>query len=263
MKKLVFMLAFSIILFGCNKGKTSENKANTTNSQNVSTGKSETNTANKSGAGSQTQTTGEKIEKPIEIKFEPSGLPKGWEWIDTDNLYSATSYDTKNGVLSVKIPSGKDLFGETRTAPQLLKAVSGDFEIETRVKFDPKQDYQGAGLLIFSDGENYLRLERSFGGVGGGMSGIRFDRRSSKEGYEAISTPEKFPTEAKSVELKIIRKGKMFQAFWREDENGEWKQVGEYASDYPDTVKIGLIGVNTAQEITAEFAYIKLAPVGK
>ena len=259
MKRLILMLAFSMFLFGCNKEKPSGNKTNTTNSQNVSANKSNTNT-NKSGAGSQVRSTGEKIEQSLEINFK-DGLPKDWQWIDADKGFPS-SYETKNGVFSLKIPSGKDLYGGTMTAPQLLKAVAGDFEIETRVKFDPKNSYQGAGLLIFKDDENYLRLERGFGGVGGGASGIRFDRRNNA-GYDAIATPEKFPTEAAEVELKFVRKGKDFQAFWREDENGEWKLVGEYASDYPETVQIGLIGVNTAEEITAEFAYIKLAPVVK
>lgn len=263
MKKLIFLSFVSVFLIGCSSRTIIENKPNGTLPYNGnSTAKSGTNTnIATNGDGSGQALNGEKIEKPVEIKFEPGGLPKGWQWIDADKGFPS-GYETKNGTFGLKIPSGKDLFGGTMTAPQLLKAVAGDFEIETRVKFDPKNSYQGAGLLIFKDDDNYLRLERGFGGIGGGASGIRLDRRNN-QGYDALATPEKFPTEAGEVELKFVRKGKNFQAFWRENEDGEWKLVGEYASDYPETVKIGLIGVNTAEEITAEFAYIKLVPIAK
>ena len=263
MKKLILLCGLSLLFSGCSNRTILENKSNRALQQGEnSSAKSSTDTNNNASSNSSAKSlNGEKIEIPVEIKFEPDGLPKGWQWIDADKGFPS-GYETKNGTFSLKIPSGKDLFGGTMTAPQLLKAVAGDFEIETRVKFDPKNSYQGAGLLIFKDDDNYLRLERGFGGIGGGASGIRLDRRNN-QGYDAIATPEKIPTEATEVELKFVRKGKNFQAFWRENEDGEWKLVGEYASDYPETVKIGLIGVNTAEEITAEFAYIKLVPIAK
>lgn len=256
MNKTGLILIFSLIAFGCSQPKAPENKAPQNIAptvQNGSAGKAETN-ANKTE--SQQSVTGEKIEKPLEINFK-DGFPKGWEWIDSDK---DTKYETKESGLSIKIPSAKDLYASATNAPRLLKAVTGNFEIETRVKFSPTENYQGAGILIYNDEKNYIRLERGFGGTGGGDSGVRLDR-SEKGSYDAITTPDKFPTEAKQVDLKIVRKGKDFKAFWRENEDGEWKLVGEYSADYPETVKIGLIGVNTAAEITAEFAYIKLAPV--
>jgi regulation of enolase protein 1 (concanavalin A-like superfamily) len=260
MKKVVFLFAVSIILTGCSSQNKTENKtAGTVNkSENVSAKSSNnSNGAVNSPVAGQTQ-PGEKVEQLTEISFEPDKLPAGWRWLDPDNKYNPTRYDTKQGVLHIDVPTGKDLYGETRTAPQLLKAITGDFEIETKLKFDPTDSYQGAGLLIFRNDSNYLRLERGYGGVGSDRNGIRFDTRED-ESYEPIATPESFPTDAKTVELKFRRTGREFTAFWRLPD-GAWKPVGKYVSSYPDTVQVGLIACNTSQEIPVEFSYIKLSP---
>ncbi|HEY0461175.1 MAG TPA: DUF1349 domain-containing protein [Pyrinomonadaceae bacterium] len=263
MKKKVFLIAFFLLLAGCASQNKTENKsagtANKTENSKVKSSGSPNGTAN-SVTPAQNQ-TGEKIENPAQISFAPGELPAGWRWLDADAKYNPTVYDTKSGALHIDIPTGKDLYGETRTAPQLLKAITGDFEIETRVRFDPNDTYQGAGLLVFRNDNNYIRLERGFGGVGSEKSGIRFDKRED-EIYEPIATQERFPTAAKEVELKIRRTGREFTAFWRLPE-GEWKEVGKYPSSYPETVQVGLIACNTAAEIPVEFAYIKLSPATK
>ncbi|MGQ0540982.1 MAG: DUF1349 domain-containing protein [Blastocatellia bacterium] len=220
--------------------------------------KADVNTANKI-TNATSAPKGEKVEREIVVKFAAGNMPQGWMFIDPDGKDIPSVTDTKNGVFKLTIPSGKDLYGENRTAPRLLKAIAGDFEIETRVKFDPKGSYQGAGLIIFKDDNNYLRLERCFGGVAGGDSGIRLDARKTDE-YQPLTTPNEIPTDATEVDLRIVRKGKSLAAFWRQNEDSEWKEVGEFESDYPETVQAGLIGVNTTGLITAEFAYIKLTP---
>lgn len=205
---------------------------------------------------------GEKIEREQVADFEESRLPEGWELIDNDIKKQPSPFSVGDGKLSLIIRSGKDMYADNFGAPHLVKAVSGDFQIETRVIFSPKQDYQGAGLLVFSDKENYLRLERGFGGTGGGGSGVRLDVRKADE-YVALTTPEQAPTDASEVDLKMVRIGQTFIAYWRLNDESEWKEIGEYKSDYPDSVKVGLIGVNTGDEITARFDHIKLQPAPK
>lgn len=263
MKKIILLLAFSMILGGCaaEKSATIEPNTNTKTSE----AKNETNSLSETDKSSETAKkpplSGEKIEKPLEVKFESSGLPSGWEKVDTNNETPA-DFDTKDGVLKLKIPGGTDLFGSQQNAPRLLKPISGDFEIETKVKFNPKVAYQGAGILIWNDEKNYLRLERGFGGTDGGESGVRFDKSVNGD-YSAISGTEQNATESGEVELKLVRKGKQFTAFVRENIDGEWKEIGNFSSDYPETIQAGIIGVSTADDITAEFAYIRMMPIGK
>lgn len=205
-----------------------------------------------------------KIEQPVNVSFSTysADWPVGWQWIDPDEKENPTPKDVKKGVLRVRIPSGKDLQGYNRSAPRYLKSISGDFQIETRVKFLPKENYQGAGLLIYKDDNNYMRFERAYGGIGGGAEGIRIDVRKNGD-YSPLLTPDDMPTDAEQVDLKIVRRGKTFFAFWRLDEQSEWREAGEYESEFPETVLAGLIACNTAREVTAEFVYIRLLPAEK
>jgi len=205
-----------------------------------------------------------KVEKQTNVSFSTYSKewPVGWQWIDPDEKKNPTPHDVKSGVLRVRIPSQKDLYGENRTAPRYMKAITGDFQIETRVKFLPKENYQGAGLLIYKDDNAYMRFERAYGGLGGGADGIRIDVRKTDE-YTPIVTPDDIQTEAGEVDLKVVRSGRLFTAYWRLDEESEWREAGVYESDYPETVLAGVIACNTAREVTAEFAYIRLLPVVK
>jgi regulation of enolase protein 1 (concanavalin A-like superfamily) len=202
-----------------------------------------------------------KVDKPVNVSFSTYSKewPVGWQWIDPDEKDRPTPKDVKKGVLRVQIPSGKDLYGENRTAPRYIKPITGDFEIETRVKFLPKENYQGAGLLIYLDGNNYMRFERAYGGIGGGGEGIRIDVRESEE-YRSITTPNEVQTEAPEIQMKIIRSGPTFSAYWRIDEESEWREAGVFESKFPETIFAGLVACNTAREIEAEFGYIKLLP---
>lgn len=200
------------------------------------------------------------VDKAVNASF--SNYSKEWQWIDPDEKYNPTPKNVKKGILSVTLPTGKDLYGDNRTAPRYLKLITGDFQIETRVKFSPKENYQGAGLLIYRDDNNYIRFERCYGGVGGGVEGIRFDMRTPEE-YKPLVTPDNIPTDAPEVDLKLVRNGRMFTAFWRPDEESEWREAGEAEADYPETILAGLVAANTAHQVTVEFAYIKLLPAVK
>ena len=263
MKKALVLIALSLILTNCSSRQTSYNNSTGAVNKPENSSAKPTNNVNvavNSPTAGQNQ-PGVKIAEPSEILFAPGALPDDWRWLDQDANSNPTKYNTKNGVLHIDLPTDKDLYGETRTAPRLIKTISGDFEIETRVIFDSREDYQGAGLLVFRNDSNYIRLERGYGGVGGGESGIRFDSRED-EIFEPIAAQDKFPTDAKTVELKIRRTGREFTAFWRLPD-GDWKEVGKYSSSYPDTVQVGLIACNTAREIPVEFSYIRLSPTKK
>lgn len=202
-----------------------------------------------------------KVEKPLNVSFSTysKDWPVGWQWIDPAEETVPSPKDVRNGVLRIRIPSGKDLMGQNVTAPRYVKPITGNFQMETRVRFSPKENYQGAGLLIYVDDSKYLRFERSYGGVGGGGEGLRIDVRN-REDYRPLATPDDLQTDLEEVDLKIVRDGKTFSAYWRENEETSWRIAGEYESDFPDTVLAGLVAVNTAREVIAEFGYIRLSP---
>ncbi|MEP6788287.1 MAG: DUF1349 domain-containing protein [Acidobacteriota bacterium] len=205
-----------------------------------------------------------KVEKPVNVSFSTysKDWPVAWQWIDPDEKHAPTPHDVKKEVLRVRVPTKKDLSSHLKNAPRYLKAITGDFEIETGVKIFPKENFQGAGLLIYSDDNNYLRFLRAYGGPGGGGEGILLDTRKGTE-FAPIATTASIATESESVDLKVVRMGKVFTAYWRENENAEWRLAGDYESEYPETIQIGLVACNTAREVVAEFGYIRLLPAAK
>lgn len=201
------------------------------------------------------------VSTPINVTFSTysKDWPVEWEWIDPDERREPTPHDVKKGVLRMSVPSKKDLQGANRSAPRYVKAVKGDFQIETRVKVNAKENYQGAGLLIYRDDDHYIRFERAYGGPDGGGEGLRLDVREAGE-QRSIVTTRDVQTEAAEVDLRIVRSGGLFTAYWREGDDGEWREAGECEADYPGSVLIGVVAVNTARPLTAEFSYIRLLP---
>ncbi len=236
MKKIVIITLAAIAAIGCNKIEPDTNKLDPVGNRTVVTNSvAIANASNNSAPAA--PTAGVKVTAPSDHKFGGEGIPKGWKWVDAEAATKGpVKYDTSGGTLKFTVPTGKDMYGDNRTAPHMIQPIEGDFQIETRVKFDPKQDYQGAGLFIFIDGDNYVRFERAFGGINGGGSGIRLDARTNGE-YRSITPPTDVPTNAKSVDLRILRTGKTLYAFWRVDENAEWKEIGDVDYDFPATVQ--------------------------
>lgn len=202
----------------------------------------------------------ERIEKTVNVSFSTysKDWPVGWQWIDPEESVP-TPKDTKKGVLRVRIPTGKNLVPGKQTAPRYTKPVTGDFEIETRVAFLPKENYQGAGLIVYLDDRNYLRFERSYGGSGGGAEGLRVEVMDG-QGHRPLVTADEIPTDLGSVDLKLVRRGNTFTAFWRSEEGAQWAEVVKYVSAFPPTINVGLTASNTARDVIVEFGYIKLNP---
>jgi regulation of enolase protein 1 (concanavalin A-like superfamily) len=122
----------------------------------------------------------EPLEKPAATpdKAQPSavaaGTIEGWGKItnpDEDCQFSAS-----DGRLKIEVPGSghpHDMSAEllTTNAPRVLQPVKGDFVLEVTVdgQFAPGADstqpgrsgYTGAGLLVYSDAGNYVRLERA------------------------------------------------------------------------------------------------------
>jgi regulation of enolase protein 1 (concanavalin A-like superfamily) len=203
----------------------------------------------------------ERVEKPVNVSFSTYSKewPVNWQWIDPAEKDAPTPKNVRKGVLQVRIPTAKDMRPGNMNAPRYIKPISGDFQIETHVRFSPKENYQGAGLLIYVDDNRYIRFEKAYGGVGGGAEGLRIDVREGNE-YTPLLTPDDAPTELGEIEMKIVRKGGLFTAYWRENDEASWREAGQIETNYPQTVMAGLIASNTAREIMAEFDFIRLLP---
>lgn len=204
----------------------------------------------------------EPIKKETNVSFDSYSKewPVNWQWVDPDFRYSPTGRDITGRTLKLTIPKGKDLTDKLRTSPRFVKAITGDFVIETHVQFRPMENFQGAGILIYQDDLNYVRCLRAFGGQGGGGSGIFIDAWIAGE-QRVVTTTADLQTGADAVDIRVERRGSHIVAFWRVDDDSEWREAGEIEVPFPETIFAGLTASNTAREVTFSIPYIKLSPV--
>jgi regulation of enolase protein 1 (concanavalin A-like superfamily) len=205
----------------------------------------------------------EPVRTPANVSFSTwsKEWPIAWQWIDPDEDTARTPHDVKKGVLRIRVPNGKDLSETRQNAPRYMKSLSGDFQIETRLRFSPAENYQGAGLLVYADPTTYMRFERAYGRPGGGAGGFRIDVRTLEEGQRTVVAPVDAPFDGDEVELRVVRSGNSLTELYRTGEDGEWRELATQTIVLPASIMAGVAVCNSAREITAEFQYIKLLPV--
>lgn len=173
-----------------------------------------------------------------------------WMWVDPDKNSSHRVLNRSGANwLTIGTVSGHDLFPGNMRAPRVLQPLDGDFSIETQVDFDPPAAYQGAGLLVWQDENNFLRLERAYGDT----QGIEFDKMQ-KGVYSRITLTRQAPFNGSPMSLLLQRKGDHFTASWNSGVN--WDTIGETDQPFASNVQVGLAVVNASPyPITA--AYFK------
>ena len=140
------------------------------------------------------------------------------------------------------------------SAPRVLQSVQGDFVAEVTVvgKLEPGGDrtstyalpYHGAGLLIWLDRDNFIRLERAAILRGNGFFHyVNFEQRSNA----SMTSSTGAATQEGPIRLRLERQGSTVKASYRL-EGQEWVNVRGSVSTrwWGDSLKVGVAAVNTA-----------------
>lgn len=197
----------------------------------------------------------------IADKFDTTELASGWEQLNGDQFV------LDRGAMAITASDGADVRGDMQgdiTAPFLARRVNGDFSIETAVTVNPQYSYQGAGLLVYGDSENYVRLERGFGARGA----IAFEYAANGQ-HEKIHGPfandsDPVWTSATVVWLRLVRTGASVKGFWHPENTTEWQELSGTAELAGDA-RVGVAVLNRSQPpagdsarnpITARFSYV-------
>jgi len=174
--------------------------------------------------------------------FDGAALSEDWE------PRNGGQVEVGDGRLTVTAPDGADirvdLQGEV-TAPWVARPVTDSFAVETSLTVDPRFTYQGAGLLLYRDGDNYVRLERGFGSLDAIVLEYAADGRHLKvhgpfEGENVISTS------ATNLELRLVRDGSDVSASWRPTGSDDWRGLGGSIALEGDA-DVGVTVLNRAQ----------------
>ena len=158
--------------------------------------------------------------------------------------------------LTIRVPAKAHLLtAEGRrpkmNAPRILREVKGDFDARVQVlgavrpgagatsQYAP---YQGAGLLIWQDARNYVRLERA-AHVKGGLVLPYINYEQRKDGRLASSLG--FPSADAPLVLHLGRRGgEVTASFHAPGEPAKPLPPLEVA--LPEALKVGLLAVNAA-----------------
>jgi len=194
------------------------------------------------------------VTPPDEVFRDDFGGPldADWSWIrEEEDQWSLTK---RSGFLRLVILPA----GYTRNL-LLREAPEGRFEISTRVQFTPTDNFQSAGLHIYEDEDNFIRLSRAFCHLEAlpGVcvdNGIYFDNIISGEAI----TPNVMLKVGKQYEayLKIVRDGSTYTGYYSDD--GEtWVLVGQHIANLK-TIRVGLVASGSSYRINADFDYFTI-----
>ncbi|WP_436773447.1 protein kinase domain-containing protein [Yinghuangia sp. YIM S09857] len=147
------------------------------------------------------------------------------------------------------------------TAPFASAQVNGDLTVETRVSVDPRVGYQAAGLLLFADEHNYVRLERGYGDI----DAIAFEYFTNSE-HHKLTTPyggepqAKVRTTADTVSLRLERTGGQVTAQWRAAESEPWKDLPGAAPFPSGNARAGMTVLNAPEtgQLSATFRHLTI-----
>lgn len=199
------------------------------------------------------------IIKPVgvifEDRFEQQGIESEWKWVDPAND-SDFEENISQGLLRISTnDENHNLYEvDNYNAPRLMLPVSYDnFAITTHVTIPYGTNYQGAGLLLWQDEFNYVRLEYAHG----------FNRTRPHIWYRTngdFQGPGDERNAPDSSFLKIVRTGTTVRTFFSND-NINWNQIGDVVyirSDLPMWVGLSLISGAQGSNWSAEFDFFIL-----
>ncbi len=198
-------------------------------------------------------------------EFDGSSLGPQWSWIRPP---APSSWSVSGGSLRMDTQAA-ELYVDSNNAPVLVEpAPAGDYVVETRMQLSVPSsgccyDYVQAGLVIYGDDDNYLKLVHvSIGST-----------RQTEWAKELSPVPSGYPRYGGSragppgdwTWLRIVRRGvyggEIYTAYSSLD-GITWRRGGSWSHALGGAAKIGLVAMNVAG-YTAYFDYVRtwsLAP---
>jgi hypothetical protein len=181
-----------------------------------------------------------------------------WTWIRAeDDQWNLTE---NPGFLHVDLTRTSDPFEGGPDTLFLRWIEEENFEITTRILFEPKRNFQRTGLVVYEDRDNFVGLLRAYADVGNNPgNAIFFDNVSpSVPGYDDADF-ENFATQISNpsdVYLKLRREGTTYTGYYSLD-GQNWTLAGVHTSPI-EPVSYGLLIGKSDQPISAEFDFFEL-----
>lgn len=183
--------------------------------------------------------------------FSSSTLNSAWSWVRPDSTH--WSLTALSGYMRITTQTG-DLYQTTNNAKNLLlqTAPGTDFKAYTTLTFDPTNDYHHAGIIVYQDDGNYIKLVKIYAGS---------KRIEIAKEINGTFTPTNVAAPAgTTVQLRLDRVGTTYTAYYSTD-GTNWTQVGSFTSINFKAPKVGFLGINGTNiisEKTADFDHFTI-----
>jgi regulation of enolase protein 1 (concanavalin A-like superfamily) len=187
----------------------------------------------------------------------------GWGRVVDPSGDCEVSLDVERDRLKIMVPGTPHVLSAEdpklpMNAPRVVRRIRGDFTASVRVlgrlepgrskttRYDP---FHGAGLIVWQDPSNYLRLERAMGYING-RSHPYLNYELREGGRLAMS--KGITIEDRSLFLRLRRQGPDFSAWYSRD-GRRWVQLAHVDATLSERVEVGVVAVNSsARTLTAE-----------
>jgi beta-xylosidase len=167
-------------------------------------------------------------------------IDKSWKWLKESKKY--WSITNKPGWL--EIIAGK---GSVFSRNLLFRPIpEGNFELETKLIFEPVTNYQFAGLAIYYNNVNYILFGRAFCDR---PNVCAFDGFYMDMNLKGKLTGGNFATPAPATDtvfLRLRREGDSYTSYSSED-GSHWIKIGTHTS----TMKPKSVGLAAGQSMSA------------
>jgi actin-like ATPase involved in cell morphogenesis len=174
-------------------------------------------------------------------------------------------FAVSGGAMELTARDGADIYEQHVQAPMLLQRPTGDFTLETDVTARPRQMYQGAGLVLWSDPQHYVRLERGSGDVGAIVFEYKNGGPHTRVHPPFSRSPDVVRTDDDRVVLQLSKTADTVHARWRPFGAAGWRELGSIAVAMPRSTKAGVAALNRAQSgavpkpFGARFEYVRVS----
>jgi regulation of enolase protein 1 (concanavalin A-like superfamily) len=205
---------------------------------------------------------------PDEYKAQPNEVP-GWGRVLDPGRDCDVSLDREHERLRIQVPGTPHVLSAEvprlpMNAPRVVRRVRGDFTASVHVlgRLEPGRSktthydpFHGAGLIVWQDPSNYLRLERAVGFINGrNHPYINYELREG--GRLAVS--HGITIEGRSLFLKLRREGPLFSARYSRD-GRRWVEFASVNARFDDRVEVGVIAINSSQRtLSAELERLRI-----
>jgi tetratricopeptide (TPR) repeat protein/regulation of enolase protein 1 (concanavalin A-like superfamily) len=188
-------------------------------------------------------------DEPLQHEGFVEALSPEWAWHDP---FGDCTYAVRAG-LEMRAANGRDLLHVNRSAPRLLRTMSGDWAVQARCVPVSEDRPTIGGLVLWVDDENYLRLDWGATGERDLYFGGSLDNRDILIGRGRLP-PGDTEEDLRGVFLRLERIGERVNAFCSTD--GErWFTVGSVRFPVEGPVQVGVHAIGKIDRAVYRGAY--------